>query len=78
MYHRVRCRSCNTRIGYHWIFGGIFNLLILVPFGILAFVAAIEFGLALGAALFVIGLAILNLLAARYGPLEAETRWWQS
>ncbi len=59
------------------MFGAVFNLLILAPFGIVVFLATLDFGLLLGAALFVFGFAVLNLLAARFGPLEAKTRWLQ-
>lgn len=59
------------------MFAAIFYLLVLVPFSIAAFLATIDIGLGVGAAVFVVGLALLNALAAKYGPVEAKTKWWQ-
>lgn len=74
MSQRTKCPSCKTRIGYHWLFFGVFDLLILVPLGIVAFLVALDVGLLAGGALLVIGGTVLNLLAARFGPREAKTR----
>ena len=70
----MTCRSCDTRFGFHWIFAAVFNVLILGPLGIIAFLVALDFGLLAGGALFVVGMVMLNLLAARFGPLVAKTR----
>ena len=69
----VNCRTCKARIGEHWIFRGVYNLLIVPAFGIVAFLVSVDHGLAIGGAFFLIGFVGLNFLAARFAPLEAKT-----
>lgn len=59
------------------MFAWIFCLFVLVPFSVVAVLTTIDFGLATGAAVFFLGLTLLNALAAKYAPLEEKVRWWQ-
>ena len=59
------------------MFAAIFYLFVLVPLFITAFLVTAGFGAGIGATTFIVGLSLLNTLAAKCGPLEAKVKRWR-
>lgn len=74
--HRTTCRSCNARLGLHWLFAAALYTVILTTFFIATLWVQARFSLFVAGVILASAFFVIGGTAARFGPLEANTKWW--
>ncbi|OUR95891.1 hypothetical protein A9Q81_13615 [Gammaproteobacteria bacterium 42_54_T18] len=74
---RPKCSHCKSKIGFHWLFAGIYYCLSAVIIGFLGIYLSVSFDLPSSLVLLAGAFTIISTLAGLLTPLEVKEKWWE-
>ena len=77
LLHRLTCLNCKSKIGFNWIFSGIFYCFSSVFLGFLGLNLLGYSSVTFKLSIFMFCVVSLTLFAGFFAPLETKQKWWE-